>query len=112
MKHIAGHVLKTAVDLAIIFSGAKTIKDVAELLKVIDEVAKTGGSVDLRKKQVKAASDVLDWIEEITLSCLVWAYAAQRYISDITGHPDTSNDDVMQLVTERMARCARSWNPK
>ena len=67
MKHIAGHVLKTAVDLAIIFSGAKTIKDVAELFKVIEEVAKTGGSVELRKKQVKAATDVLDWIEEITL---------------------------------------------
>ncbi|MFY9789884.1 MAG: hypothetical protein WA474_18985 [Candidatus Sulfotelmatobacter sp.] len=111
MKHIAGHVLKTAVDLAIIFSGAKTIKDVAELLKVIDEVAKTGGSVEMRKKQVKAATDVLDWIEEITLACLVWAYAAQRYISDITGHPNTSNEDVMQLVIERMARCASSWNP-
>ena len=112
MKHIAGHVLKTAVDLALIFSGAKTIKDVAELLKVLEEVAKTGESFEMRKKQVKAATDVLDWIEGITYACLVWAYAAQRYISDITGHPDTSNDDVMQLVIERMARCASSWNPK
>jgi len=112
MKHIAGHVLKTAVDLALLFSGAKTIKDVAELLNILDEMAKTGESFEMRKKQVKAASDVLDWIEAITLACLVWAYAAQRYISDITGHPDTSNDDVMQLVIERMARCASSWNPK
>jgi len=112
MKHIAGHVLKTAVDLALIFSGVKTIKDLAELLHVLDEVAKTGESFEMRKKQVKTATEVLDWIEGITLACLVWAYAAQRYISDITGHPNTSNDDVMQLVIERMARCASSWNPK
>jgi hypothetical protein len=51
-------------------------------------------------------------MEAITILSLAWSYAVQRYVLDITGKMGATEDEVLLLVTNRMAKCARQWNPK
>jgi hypothetical protein len=112
MKHIGIEALKTALTLAVTLFGGKTIKDAADLLNTLNDLAKTGQSYKFRKKQVEAASDFRKWSEAITIFSIAWSYAVQRYVLDITGKMGATEDEVLLLVTDRMTKCARQWNPK
>jgi len=112
MKHIAKEALKTAVEVGVIISGAKTVKDVADLLRILEDVARTGQSMKMRRQQVAVASDLLDWVETITVACLSWSYVVQRYLLDIEGKVNASDDDVLQLVSDRVVKHSRRWKPQ
>ena len=111
IQHVGTELLKTVITLTVAIVGGKQIKDAAELISTLNDLANTGQAFKFRKKQVKTASDFLKWVEAITILSIAWSYAVQRYVLDITGKMGATEDEVLSLVTNRMAKCGRQWNP-
>jgi hypothetical protein len=61
IKHVGGELLKTVIGLTVAIVGGKQIKDAAELVSTLNDLANTRQAFKFRKKQVKAASDFLKW---------------------------------------------------
>jgi hypothetical protein len=112
IKHLALEVFQTGVKIGIAVSGAKLVKDAAELIGMLEDLAKTGQAFKFRKKQIDDASNLLRWAEAISVAALIWNYAVERYLLDISGNSSATADDVLNLMTTRIVKASQGWTPK
>jgi len=111
-KALAGQAAETLVKIGMILSGAELLKLVEEFITSAMDVYQTGQSMKYRKNQVKLASDLLLWLESVSMICLTWAVQAQGLILRTEGkYEATSNDQIIEMVTKRIVALATKRTP-
>lgn len=106
VKQLGEHLFGLALKIGAKLSGVEYVKDLAELIEALRELLKTGEIVKLRRQQVRMASDLLMWLDAVTLVALTWGFAAQHFLLAAEGKGGASDDDVIDLVLARMATCS------
>jgi hypothetical protein len=77
--------LDLTIKIGAVLSGAKALKDAAEVVDILREGIATGRVTKLRREQVRVASDLLRWADAIALVALAWCYAAELFVLGTLG---------------------------
>ncbi len=108
-KHLLMELLATGVKIGVKFSPLRYVKDTAEALEALADIARTTKAARLRNHQVKVATDLLNWLDAVALVTLTWCYAAQLFLLALQGKGGTSEAQVLALVEARVLAATKAW---
>jgi hypothetical protein len=105
VKALGKEAIMTVAKIGMIVSGLELLKLAEEFIASAMDVYQTGQSMKLRTNQVKLASDLLVWLESVSMICLTWAVQAQAVVLRAEGS-STSDDEIVKMVTDRIVKLA------
>lgn len=111
-KALGKQAAMTVAKIGMILSGLEPLKLIEEFISTAMDVYETGQSMKLRKNQVKLASDLMLWLDAVSLVCLTWTVQAQGLILRAQGSFDATTDDqIIERVTARILDLATKKTP-
>jgi hypothetical protein len=101
LEELAKKGSETAIKLLVILSGAHVLVSIKEVLETGLDLYKTGQAAKFRENQVVLTSNLLAWLEMVSVVCLNWCCAAQQYLLGVQGKGEATDDQLLAMVTMR-----------
>lgn len=101
-KALGKQAVETLVKIGMMLSGIELLKLVEEFISSAMDVYHTGESMKFRENQVRLASNLLLWLDSVSMICMTWSTQAQSLILRAEGkYEATSDDQIIEMVVNR-----------